>query len=66
MANERLKLLEEVEKEIAMVLQCAVGCGEAGALSPAVYRQEAGSPWTDHQSITGQHTNNQAHTHSYT
>ncbi|MED6241345.1 hypothetical protein ATANTOWER_010441, partial [Ataeniobius toweri] len=25
-----------------------------------------GTPWTGHQSITGQHTNNQAHTHSYT
>ncbi|MEQ2181673.1 hypothetical protein GOODEAATRI_013953 [Goodea atripinnis] len=43
-----------------------VGRGEAGAYLQQSTGGRQGSPWTGHQSIAGQHTNNQAHTHSYT
>ncbi|MEQ2295607.1 hypothetical protein AMECASPLE_016110 [Ameca splendens] len=43
-----------------------VGCWEAGAYLQQSMGERQGTPWTGRQSITGQHTNNHAHIHSYT
>ncbi|MEQ2227280.1 hypothetical protein ILYODFUR_036080 [Ilyodon furcidens] len=43
-----------------------VGHGGAGAYLQQSTGRRRGSPWTGRQSIAGQHTNNHAHTHSYT
>ncbi|MEQ2240185.1 hypothetical protein ILYODFUR_012205 [Ilyodon furcidens] len=44
----------------------AVRRGEAGAYLQQSMGGRWGKTWTGRQSITGQHTNNHAHTHSYT
>ncbi|MEQ2170827.1 hypothetical protein GOODEAATRI_004253 [Goodea atripinnis] len=43
-----------------------VGHGGAGAYLQQSMGKRRGTPWTGRQSIAGQHTNNHAHTHSYT
>ncbi|MEQ2297991.1 hypothetical protein AMECASPLE_000554 [Ameca splendens] len=43
-----------------------VGCGGAGVYLQQSMGERQGTPWTGRQSIAGQHTNNHAHTHSYT
>ncbi|MEQ2284998.1 hypothetical protein AMECASPLE_027321 [Ameca splendens] len=43
-----------------------VGGGQAGAYIQQSMGKRRGTPWTGRQSIAGQHTNNHAHTHSYT
>ncbi|KAK5623102.1 hypothetical protein CRENBAI_019761 [Crenichthys baileyi] len=42
------------------------GSQGAGAYLQQSMGEWQGTPWTGRQSIAGQHTNNQAHTHSYT
>ncbi|KAK5600621.1 hypothetical protein CRENBAI_001351 [Crenichthys baileyi] len=43
-----------------------VGRGGAGVYLQQSMGERQGAPWTGCQSIRGQHTNNHAHTHSYT
>ncbi|MEQ2283569.1 hypothetical protein AMECASPLE_012763 [Ameca splendens] len=48
------------------IIKKKLGRGGAGANLQQSMGKRQGPPWTSCQSISGQHTNNHAHTHSYT
>ncbi|MEQ2182745.1 hypothetical protein GOODEAATRI_025381 [Goodea atripinnis] len=64
--NKKKTIKKLIHSFIFYTTSSIVGHREAGAYLQQSTGERQGTPWTGHQSITGQHTNNHAHTHSHT